>query len=417
MRQSAWLLAAVTLCVGQLSAQTPGNPPRSQAPPVPSAAQPPALIRPENLVSFDYQQAELRWIDQRWQLLAGGVWLKDFGRREADARAALRIIQSLRLTQRGTVGKPLPVMEYWLADGQAPEGFVGAGRVESLDLHSLRVEEVEGQWALRDNRHRLFAFGPHRDEADQALAVIRKYGFTHVGVIGPATPTMIYFLANDRGLSRNRYVSPAELKAGALSGRKPGQDNAPPASGTDPHGAAQDGAPPAAPSELKGQAGKDKTHLAKSVPERVAFDYRQVQLRRDDKEWKLVFGSYVFANFGDDRYAAQQALSLFQYYHFTEQMLIGRPVPTFSYFLVAGQPPRGLKFGLSADGFTPESVVVRQLGKQWMVCENERPLVNFGDSEEDARQLALVIQRYRFDHLCRIGNGPGRSLTFLVRAR
>jgi hypothetical protein len=404
MRQNAWLLATVAVCVGQLCAQAPSNPTGGQPPSAPAAQQPPALLRPERLVTFDYQQAELRWIDQRWQLLAGGVWLKDFGRREADARAALRTIQSLRLTQRGTIGKPVPVMEYWLADGQAPQGFVGAGRVESLDPGSLRVEEVEGQWALRDNRHRIFTFGPHRDEADQALAVIHKYGFTHMGIIGPASPTMIYFLANDRGLSRNRYVSPAEIKAGALTGHKPSENTA--AAGS----AAQEGSP------VKGPAGADKKHAAKSVPDRLVFDYRQVQVRRDDKEWKLVFGSYVFANFGDDRYAAQQALSLFQYYHFTEQILIGQPAPTFSYFLVAGQPPRGLKFGQPAEAFRPEAVVIRQLGKQWVVCENERPLASFED-EEDARQLAQVIQRYRFDNLCRMGNGPGRSLTFLVRAR
>ncbi len=412
MHQNAWLLAAISLCIGQLSAQNATNPPISQATPAASAAQPPALLRPERLVSFDYQQAELRWIDQRWNLLAGGVWLKDFGRREGDARAALRTIQSLRLTQRGTIGKPMPVMEYWLADGQAPQGFVGAGRVETLDLSSLRVEDVGGEWALRDNRHRLFSFGPHRDEAEQALAVIHKYGFTHLGIIGPTTPTMIYFLANDRGLSRNRYVSPAELKAGVLAGRKTGENNAQPGSAADSHGSTDQGK-----SELKGPAATDRAPKAKNAPERLTFDYRQVQLQHSEKDWKLVFGSYVFANFGDDHYTAQQALSLFQYYHFTEQILIGRPVPAFSYFLVGGQPPRGLKFGLPAEPFMPDAVIVRQLGKQWVVCENERPLVSFGENEEDARQLVQVIQRFRFDSLCRLGSGPGHSLTFLVRAR
>jgi hypothetical protein len=420
MRQSAWLLTAFILCAGRLTGQTASNPPPTQAPSVLPGTQTTALLRPEHLVTFDYQQAELRWIDQRWQLVAGEVWLKDFGRREADARAALRTIQSLRLTQRGTIGMPMPVIEYWLADGQAPQGFVGAGRLETLDASSLRVEQVEGQWCLRDNRHRLFAFGPHREEADQALAVIRHYGFTHMGIIGPATPTMIFFLANDHGLGRNHYVSPAELKAGALAGRKLGEkDPQPrsPAAATDLHGVAQESSQPSAPSRSGGHAGANTSPAAKNSPQRLAFDYRQVQLRHDDKDWKLVFGGYVFANFGDDHYAAQQALSLFQYYRFTEEILIGRPTPTFSYFLVAGQPPRGLKFGLPAESFFPESVTVRQLGKQWIVCENERPLVNFGDCEEDARELARAIQRHRFDHLCRLGNGPGRSLTILVRAR
>ena len=62
-------------------------------------------------------------------------------------------------------------------------------------------------------------------------------------------------------------------------------------------------------------------------------------------------------------------------------------------------------------------MVVREVNKQWMVCEGQRPLVNFGDKPEDARALLQAIQRHHFDHLCRIGHGDGQPLTFLVRAR
>jgi len=423
MRRNAWLLLALPLCVAPVSAQTPDSPSHAQViRSLPDSQQlaAPAPTRgpgPENLVTFDYRQAELRWIDQRWQLVAGNVWLKDFGRREADARAALRTIQSLHLTQRGTVGSPLPVMEYWLADGAAPHGFSAGGRVETLDLTSLRVELMQGQWCVRDNRHRLFAFGPHKDDAEQALALIRHYDFTHLGVIGPATPTMTYFLGIGSGLAHSHVLTPTEIKAGVNTPNKSS------ATGSDPAPSASAGQAPQqsalAPAALP--AGRQPTAAGASsppsLPERLPFDYRQVQLRHDQNDWKLVFGGHVFANFGADQLAAQQALSLFQYYRFTEQLLIGRPVPTFTYFLVAGQAPRGLKFGLPAEAFFPESVVVRQVGNQWMVCEGERPLVNFGEQQADARQLALAIQRYRFDHLCRLGSGPGQSLTFLVRAR
>jgi hypothetical protein len=421
------LLLAFPLCIGTAFAQTASGPARAQASPS-LAASPPSgsdaraskiPLRPENLVHFDYRQAELRWIDQHWQLVAGTVWLKDFGRREADARAALRTIQNLHLTERGTVGTPVPIMEYWLTEGAAPQGFGGNGRVETLDWTSLRVEEVQGQWCVRDNRHCLFAFGPHRDDAAQALAVIRHHGFTHLGSIGPAIPTMTYFLGSNNGLNPSLPLRPAEFKSGALVTKKSPETGATASTAPHPQGESQVpqsgtiGPGVLAPGrQATGTAGKMAT-----MPERLAFDYRQVQLRRDQNDWKLVFGGYVFANFGADQFTAQQALSLFQYYRFTEQFLIGRPVPTFTYFLVAGQAPRGLKFGVPAESFLPESVVVRQVGTQWMVCEGERPLVNFADQQEDARQLALAIQRYRFDHLCRLGSGPGRSLTFLLRAR
>jgi hypothetical protein len=425
MRQNAWWPLAALLVVATASAQTPSTAPRAQIsvsfpgdspPAAPSATLNPdktALLRAENLVPFDYRKAEVRWIDQRWQLVADGVWLKDFGQREADARNALRLIQALRLTQRGTVGTPLPVMEYWLADGQAPQGFSTGARVQTLDLATLRVDQLQAQWCVRDNHRILFNFGPHRDDAEQALALIRRYGFTHIGTIGQPRPAMTYFLNGDGGLSHNRLVTPQDLKSGTVatvkasepSSAHPGQTPQPNALTPEPLPAGRQPVTDAARAS------------APSFPERLPFDYRQVQVRRDQGDWKVVYGSHVFANFGPDQMTAQQVLNLFQYYRFTEQLVIGRPVPAFSFFLVGGQAPRGLKFGIPAESFSPEAVLVRQVGTQWTVCAGDQVLMSFGDNQEDAKQLAQAIQRYRFDHLVRLGNGPGRSMTFLVRAR
>src|SRR5947209_16131895 len=93
-------------------AQTPFVP---QAPP-PAGTRPPA---PPGLRGFDPLTAEVRRVDNNWILFADGAVLKEFGGREADARAALAVIRNLKLNQYGTVGAP-PVMEYWLTDGHAP---------------------------------------------------------------------------------------------------------------------------------------------------------------------------------------------------------------------------------------------------------------------------------------------------------
>jgi hypothetical protein len=417
MPRTRSLLLAALLWTGPVHGQ--GASPQQSAPQPPRPGEPagPGAQKttppPENLVTFDYRRAEVRWMDQRWQLLADGVWLKDFGRREADARDALRTIQSLRLTQRGTVGTPAPVMEYWLSDGQAPGRIAAAGRIQKLDLPSLRVEAVRGQWCLRDNGRIWFVFGPQREGADQALAVIRRYGFTHVGTIGQlTTPSMTYFLGGED--SNPHALTPAGAKPGPIVPHPPVAPDPADASRAQHPGAISPAPAPAGRhpvGETRGAA------TPPSPPVRLAFDFRQVQVRRDGADWKLTFGSHVFANFGDDQLAAKQAQSLFQHYRFTEQFLIGRPVLTFSYFLVAGQAPRGLKFGVLTEAFRPEAVVVRQVGNQWTVCEGDRPLVSCGDQQKDARQIVQAIQRYHFDHLCRVGNDPGHSLTFLVRER
>src|SRR5262245_58426339 len=119
MRLVALLLAALLLGIStMLLAQTiPVLQPSQSAP----------VLR-ENLTAFDYRSAEVEWQDGRWQIRAGSVWLKDFGRQERDAREALNVIRDLRLTQYGTVGAARPVIEYWLADGRAPAAGVSGLR-------------------------------------------------------------------------------------------------------------------------------------------------------------------------------------------------------------------------------------------------------------------------------------------------
>src|SRR5262249_29254188 len=127
-----------------------------------SPGQTPTASSP-NLTTFDYRLVDLQWQGERWQLVAGGVMLKDFGRRQTEAREALRIVRELRLTQHGTIGTPKPVMEYWLADGQAPRAYDPRLRLISFDPAGLRVEQVQGQWCLRDARMPLFYFGAHAE--------------------------------------------------------------------------------------------------------------------------------------------------------------------------------------------------------------------------------------------------------------
>jgi hypothetical protein len=220
MSRSVLLVCALLGSAAAASAQAPPAPlPASLSgsaavPPVPVPAAPAAAAAPaapppqETLQSFDPGRAELDWSQGRWKVVAGDVVLKDFGPRQEEARAALRLVRELRLSQRGTVGTPGPVMEYWLADGRAPQGLVPALHPVSLDADSLRVEQVQGQWCVRDNARVLFTFGTHADEAREALAVIRRHGFTQVGSLGRGTPDMLVFLGGTAQLSSPARLTP-----------------------------------------------------------------------------------------------------------------------------------------------------------------------------------------------------------------
>jgi hypothetical protein len=373
---------------------SPGDP---NPPPVPSEA-PIANSEPE-LFSFDYRQADLRLEGDRWQIHVQGTVLKDFGAKEADAQEALRVIRLLRLTHYGVVGQPRPVLEYWLADGRPPQIKDKALRLLPIDLNSLRLDEHEGQWRLRDGKRLFFTFGASQEDALRALGIIRHFGFKQVGYIGRPSPSMIYFLGNGPGEEPSPNLLPPSLTnvAGKLPLVKESQPSPNPAGPI-----------------LRTGFSKGAGPLGATLTTRL--DPQLVVVRREQNDWKLFHGAQVLANFGPNANLAREAMSVLQQYRCTEMCQIGTP-PTFSYFLVNGQAPRGLKLGLSGQPFHPQTVSARALGKNWLVCDGDRPLVSFGERAQDAQELVQAIRRYQFDHLCQVGFGDGRSLTILVRSR
>jgi hypothetical protein len=433
-------------------AQSPAPPKPGPAPqpPAPAATPqgpqpaPPALPQPalvERLRSFDPSTVQLVWSDRRWQLMTGTEVLKDFGRREAEARQAQRLILELNLSQYGTVGAPSPVMEYWLASGQAPHGNAMGLHVLPVDPATLRVEAMQSQWCLRDGQRVLFNFGLRAEEARQALAIIQKYGFNEVGVVGQAAPSMMVFLAHD-GMSNGgpaghheptNRTHPTNHRPDAPAG---GPQS--PAGGIGAPGAFVTAAlpplqpPPTAHQSFDGLSERARHNAIhgqapfvraaappgmEGLAERVPFDWRQVQLRPDNGAWKLTSGGLVLANFGKNEADARTALAAVHHYHFTEQYRIGRPEPRCAWFLTNGQPPRGLMLGVPGTSFQAEGLTVQQLGQRWGVCAGDQVLMLLGERPEEARQVLAAIKQNHFDRLCRLGAFDGEGMTFFVRSR
>jgi hypothetical protein len=402
----------------------------------------------DNLVTFDPQLVNLQWLDNRWQLLAGGMVLKDFGHSEREGRDAARIIQLLRLSQVGRIGTPQSVMEYWLSDGHAPQGSVPGMHVLGIDQAGLRGEQVQGSWCVRDSTRLLFNFGTHQDECQQAVNVIRRYGFTRVGYLGHSQTQMLVFLAGNDGLTGVPHQltdphlnGPAPLQPALHSlARTPGIQPGPPIGAPDtgdaganhgPSGSWQPGMPsvttvgvtnPTVPAAMLphntqqpmlGYQANDLNSLTDHVP----LDWHQVRLRVDGPDFKLVLGNYTIFNFGKAEREARQGLAAAQYHRFTEECLVGHPKPVFTYFLVNGQAPRGLVFGVDHLEFDPAAVVLRQVGNDWVLTDGGRVLVNLGDHAEEGKEVLKAFQHHKFDTICRIGHADGTALTFPVKAR
>ena len=441
MRRTSLLLGALLLSSRAVSAQIMTTPP-SFRPPAQTAFHPETATNPtllssdqktppvdamqvaENLTTFDGTRAQLIWQEQTWKLVAEGVVIKDFGRRESDARQAQRLIHDLHLTQHGTVGTPV-LMEYWLSDGHAPTGFVSGMRTLSIDPASLKVEQSHGQWVVRDRQRVWFNFGVRGDEAGQALGVMKKHGFTQVATVGMPTPTMMVFLGNPvrPGAGAASYPAPPTAPsdaAAALAGYVPA--TLPPLH----YVAAQPNQPTSAfhHEPVETLSASHPTSFLRGAPpeapgltERVAFDWRQAQVRKDLGHWKVTAGSHVLADFGANQNAAAEALKAVQFYHFTEQCQVGQPSPYCSYFLVSGQAPRGIPFGVQGQPIDVVHLAVQQVGNKYALVSGSQTVLQFGPRPDEARHMLDVIQRHQFDRVCHVGGPEEEGMTFLVKAQ
>jgi len=383
-----------------------------------SAASSPA---PEHLLRFDPQAAEIRWVDNHWQLQAGGIWLKDF-RRDTDAREALRIIRELNVNERGTLGTPQPILEYWLSNGQPLPGHAFGLHLLPVEVATLRAEKVQGQWIIRDAHRLFFVFGAHGDEARQALDVIRRHGFTQIGYVGQPNPEMIYFVGSpDSTYARMTAPAPIVPRRSTNPGQEatnppaaPGQPDALPAAGPANSGV---GVNPLDVQRTRQLA--TVIALANDRPafgDRVSFDAHQLKVQADGQDWKLTFGDYTVADFGPYPSEARRALNVLQFYRCSEKCLVGQSHPSFSFFLSNGQAPRGTMFGLSGTTFRPDALVIREYGNGWAICDRDRPLIPLGDKLDDARQLLTIMRQQKFNYLSHVGPAP-YGMNILLRTQ
>lgn len=354
-----------------------GGPIATQQPP--KAPQPEVPVPPAT--PLDSGSLDIKYQSGSWQLWAGRMLIKDFGRAENDAREALRLFRELRVTARGVVGG---VFEYWLADGEAPSGIVSNRKIISFNPAVLRVEQVAGAWCLRDDHVVLYNFGPSKTDAETALAVCRRYGFNQLGFVGQPTPYLKYLMVDK---------------------------NAPPP---------KYGAAPVVPAAARMTA-EEGAWRPLSIPQEGAIgsirvlDSRRLELRRDRGQWHLVADNTPMWDFGTSEREGRTVMMALQQFRCTEICRIGDS--GFGFFLANGRAPWGTLVGLPARPINRDSLAVRQVEGSWGVYEDRRRLFDFGANADDAKKALAALKHYQFDTICPIGNGHLGGLNLLVKAR
>lgn len=150
---------------------------------------PPSLR--EDCLSLKPNNLKIKSDGGRWLLTDGRSRIKMFDNR-SEADLALKTIRHYGINKQCFVGRPNPSMEYWLVGNNAPSGRLSKEDCLSFDPVRLQIRQDGRQWLMTDGRSRMRMF-PNREEAEQAVAIIRNYGFNQTCYIGRPGPSVTYF--------------------------------------------------------------------------------------------------------------------------------------------------------------------------------------------------------------------------------
>lgn len=138
----------------------------------------------EDCVGFNPVTARVSQTNGSWKIVDRDHWLFDFRSNRVAANKALAVIRHYRLDRSCFVGLPDPSFCYMLARGGSPSGAMANEDCVTFDPQRITASKIQNRWKIVSGRHGLFDFGKNEAEARQALAVIRRHGFTHSCFVG-----------------------------------------------------------------------------------------------------------------------------------------------------------------------------------------------------------------------------------------
>ena len=131
----------------------------------------------EDCIALDPGNVTLQRIGQNWTLVEGNHALFAFGNNRAAALNALATIRHYGMTQSCFVGRPNPSFSYMLVGSQSPAGAFPGEDCIVFDPANVQVQQQQGRWKIVEGGKWMYDFA-NQAEADQALAIMRKYGFS-----------------------------------------------------------------------------------------------------------------------------------------------------------------------------------------------------------------------------------------------
>jgi hypothetical protein len=90
------------------------------------------------------------------------------------------------------VGRPQPSFSYLLSGTNAPAGTMSGEDCIRFNPVNAQVQQVSGRWKIVDGSMWMYDFGSSKAQADQAMAIIKKYGFAYQCFVARPNPQFQY---------------------------------------------------------------------------------------------------------------------------------------------------------------------------------------------------------------------------------
>lgn len=108
---------------------------------------------------------------------------------------AKKIVQTLKfyaLNKSCFIGRPGPSFTYYTQNGLSPVGPMPGEDCISFNVNNIEVKQINGRWKIVDGNHWMFDFESNKEEAEQTLCTIQKYGWTKSCYVGRPGPSLQY---------------------------------------------------------------------------------------------------------------------------------------------------------------------------------------------------------------------------------
>ncbi len=146
----------------------------------------------------------------------------------------------------------------------------------------------------------------------------------------------------------------------------------------------------------------------------IRFNPDRVTMKKSNNRWKIVEGSHWIMDFETNRTEAMQSLKIIKRFRLDSICFVGRPDPSFTYFLANGKAPSGSIDNEDCVRFNPTTIQVKRIGSRWKIVDGSHLMFDFGTNRTEAFETYKIIKRYRFSKSCFVGR-PDPSMTYMKK--